>query len=378
MSLHGNMWSSGLCEDVDFGISVVVENYTRKDCYVYHSIGVTSRIAPVSDQAYLGHFDRRDCVRIVTSAAMPDTRASAVIPNTVDGKPARFLANLQTKLDTLNRAEQECGMSLVTNPEYRNKYEFVDSVLVSHNEWNEPYYIDTVNGLVISGSLEGLRLGIRRSGLLRHRPLEGEDASRPAGTHTYEERQCKVATRVLYVNRHNRLGSLWTNMSGQTVPLTAAHDSPAAEGIYIKTFVGGKVVNDETILFSSFEKDEDLVAELKKYNIHTSKYAAEVDPSNKALQSKLADGKKAQADLAAMIRENTKLKDKLERAEMDIKDLKTRHAYELKDLASKSKNELDGVKSNKRGNFILDWFKALMGSFGNELRFLLKLALPIF
>lgn len=378
MGLHGNMWSSGLCEDVDFGISVVVENYTRKDCYVYHSIGVATRIAPVADVTYNSHFNRRDCIRIVTSAALPDTRAAVLLPNTVDGKPAQFMTNFQTKLEQLNQAEIESGMSLVTNPEYRNKYEFTDGVLVPYAEWNEPYYVDRLHGLVVSGSLEGLRLGIRRSGLLRHRPLEGEEASRPAGTHTYEERQCKVATKVLYVNRHNRLGSLWTNLSGQTVPLTAAQDSPAAEGIYIKTFIGGKVAGDETILFSEFEKDDDLINELKKYNIHTSKHAAEVDQSNKALQTKLADGKKAQADLTVATKENVKLKDKLERAELELKDLKLRHANELKDLATKSKNELEGVKSNKKGNFILDWFKALMGSFGNEFRFLLKLIVPVF
>lgn len=377
MSLYSNMWSSGLCEDVDFGVSLVVENYTRKDCYVYHSLGITTRIAPVTDYNYNSDVKRQNCVRICTRIAIPDTNIAQVIANTVDGKESRLMQVLNKDLDRLKEFDRQCGGHISPNPEYRNKHEFADAVLVPYAEWAEPYYIDRVHGVVISATIEGLTLGIKRSGLLRHRPLEGEEASRPVGNQTYEERQCKVVTKVLYVNRHNRLGSLWTIMSGQTVPLDAAQDSPAADGVYIKTFVGGTVASDETILFSNYEKDDDLIAELKKCNIHTSKYAAEVDPSNKALQSKLAEGKKAQGDLSVANKELSKLKDKLERLELDLKDQKTRHANEIKDLTTKSKNDLDGLKSNKSGNFILDWFKALMGSFGTEIRFLLKFLIPI-
>jgi hypothetical protein len=156
------------------------------------------------------------------------------------------------------------------------------------------------------------------------------------------------ATAVV-IDKRNKMGTLWTTVFGQTYELPVIANSQLEDGVYLKS---GSTGNGpfEFIAYNSTDFDK----LIRERNIHRKRDDAIFDPSNK--------------ELAAKLTELSKLKAEHKKVKLELQELIIEH----KRVKEKHKDEFDTLKGNRLNNTILDWFRAIMGPFGGDIKRLIS------
>lgn len=214
-------------------------------------------------------------------------------------------------------------------------------------------YVNHALGVIVA-RYEDLMRCIRREGFWPREALAAMDPSRlgdDQGMLVLSSEEEKFLTaKILIVDKLGRTYGLWTHMLGQAFQIPVIRSSSLKDGIYIDATVTGNKAGHTVHI--SFE-DPDYEKKLKEHGIFFEMRDAEIGKSSKAYED-------LQSKLELKRKENANLKKELDKKIKEFENLQR----EVKEMNAETKL----FKSNKTGNFILDYLKFAFAIFGAELK----------
>lgn len=316
-----------------FESSLRIKNYSKGTYYVLHSSGHLS-VLP-GTRAYDEDFEK---VRFEYLLAGHHEKGMERL------NPAH------TSDDASLRNDLENAYKKTENPDYpfANRNAIDTKFTIAYTERNPvPVKMKAIGVICGWDKEEVIQCGIREGYVLSapHLGVPG----------TGDTNIRKVAsTCVFYKDTSGRFPGLSTTVNNQTLPIPNQLDYPGDDGLYIKIANNGLYVFDKVILFDGFDEDQTkLEAEMKKYDVHTSRSEAVTHNATRDVVIKAADWNKRCDEIQKYKDESRKLNLELE---------------ELKRLRTRDREKMDDFKSDNRRNSILDWLKAVMSWFGSEIK----------
>ncbi|QDB70285.1 hypothetical protein CF8_0117 [Aeromonas phage CF8] len=214
-------------------------------------------------------------------------------------------------------------------------------------------YVNHALGIIIA-RCEDLMRCIRREGFWPREALAAMDPTRlgdDQGMLVLNSEEEKFLTaKILIVDKLGRTYGLWTHMLGRAFQIPVIRSSSLKDGIYIDASVTGKPAGHTVHI--SFD-DDDYEKQLKEHGIFFESRDAEIGKSSKAYEE-------LQVKLDASRKETATLKKELTKKTKEFEVLQRAHETQA--------NESKLFKSNRTGNFILDYLKFLFSIFGAELK----------
>lgn len=332
------MNNSRVHKNSEFGFRTLIENNTFEDLYLVHRSGVKT-ILPAKKTDTLNRDPFMiDKLIIYGEVGTPDCVLTEVF-NTKTGESPFLMEQLGNHLSEFKKEHP-----------YSQHWSIPwDRSFQTTHDINNNHFVSESLGVLVC-KIPDLDKALAKSGFLPmyalHKempePKLGDDMS--IEDRNFSNNDLLHATAVV-IDKRNRIGTLWTTVFGQTHELPVITNSQLEDGVYLKS---GSTGNGpfEFVPYNSTDFDK----LLKERNIHRKRDDAIFDPSNKELAAKLTELSKVKS-------ENKKLK-------LELEELITEH----KKVKEKHKEEFDTLKGNRLNNTILDWFRAIMGPFGGDIK----------
>lgn len=332
------MNNSRVHKNSEFGFRTLIENNTFEDLYLVHRSGVKT-ILPAKKTDTLNRDPFMiDKLIIYGEVGTPDCVLTEVF-NTKTGESPFLMEQLGNHLSEFKKEHP-----------YSQHWSIPwDRSFQTTHDINNNHFVSESLGVLVC-KIPDLDKALAKSGFLPmyalHKempePKLGDDMS--IEDRNFSNNDLLHATAVV-IDKRNRIGTLWTTVFGQTHELPVIANSQLEDGVYLKS---GSTGNGpfEFIPYNSTDFDK----LLKERNIHRKRDDAIFDPSNKELAAKLTELSKVKS-------ENKKLKLELEELITEYKKVKEKH-----------KEEFETLKGNRLNNTILDWFRAIMGPFGGDIK----------
>lgn len=332
------MNNSRVHKNSEFGFRTLIENNTFEDLYLVHRSGVKT-ILPAKKTDTLNRDPFMiDKLIIYGEVGTPDCVLTEVF-NTKTGESPFLMEQLGNHLSEFKKEHP-----------YSQHWSIPwDRSFQTTHDINNNHFVSESLGVLVC-KIPDLDKALAKSGFLPmyalHKempePKLGDDMS--IEDRNFSNNDLLHATAVV-IDKRNRIGTLWTTVFGQTHELPVITNSQLEDGVYLKS---GSTGNGpfEFVPYNSTDFDK----LLKERNIHRKRDDAIFDPSNKELSAKLTELSKVKS-------ENKKLK-------LELQELITEH----KKVKEKHKEEFDTLKGNRLNNTILDWFRAIMGPFGGDIK----------
>lgn len=332
------MNNSRVHKNSEFGFRTLIENNTFEDLYLVHRSGVKT-ILPAKKTDTLNRDPFMiDKLIIYGEVGTPDCVLTEVF-NTKTGESPFLMEQLGNHLSEFKKEHP-----------YSQHWSIPwDRSFQTTHDINNNHFVSESLGVLVC-KIPDLDKVLAKSGFLPmyalHKempePKLGDDMS--IEDRNFSNNDLLHATAVV-IDKRNRIGTLWTTVFGQTHELPVITNSQLEDGVYLKS---GSTGNGpfEFIPYNSTDFDK----LLKERNIHRKRDDAIFDPSNKELAAKLTELSKVKS-------ENKKLK-------LELQELITEH----KKVKEKHKEEFETLKGNRLNNTILDWFRAIMGPFGGDIK----------
>ena len=332
------MNNSRVHKNSEFGFRTLIENNTFEDLYLVHRSGVKT-ILPAKKTDTLNRDPFMiDKLIIYGEVGTPDCVLTEVF-NTKTGESPFLMEQLGNHLSEFKKEHP-----------YSQHWSIPwDRSFQTTHDINNNHFVSESLGVLVC-KIPDLDKALAKSGFLPmyalHKempePKLGDDMS--IEDRNFSNNDLLHATAVV-IDKRNRIGTLWTTVFGQTHELPVITNSQLEDGVYLKS---GSTGNGpfEFIPYNSTDFDK----LLKERNIHRKRDDAIFDPSNKELAAKLTELSKVKS-------ENKKLK-------LELEELITEH----KKVKEKHKEEFETLKGNRLNNTILDWFRAIMGPFGGDIK----------
>lgn len=332
------MNNSRVHKNSEFGFRTLIENNTFEDLYLVHRSGVKT-ILPAKKTDTLNRDPFMvDKLIIYGEVGTPDCVLTEVF-NTKTGESPFLMEQLGNHLSEFKKEHP-----------YSQHWTIPwDRSFQTTHDINNNYFVSESLGVLVC-KIPDLDKALAKSGFLPMYALHKEMPEPKLGDDmTIEDRNFSnndlLHATAVVIDKRNRIGTLWTTVFGQTHELPVITNSQLEDGVYLKS---GSTGNGpfEFIPYNSTDFDK----LLKERNIHRKRDDAIFDPSNKELAAKLTELSKVKS-------ENKKLK-------LELQELITEH----KKVKEKHKEEFDTLKGNRLNNTILDWFRAIMGPFGGDIK----------
>lgn len=332
------MNNSRVHKNSEFGFRTLIENNTFEDLYLVHRSGVKT-ILPAKKTDTLNRDPFMvDKLIIYGEVGTPDCVLTEVF-NTKTGESPFLMEQLGNHLSEFKKEHP-----------YSQHWSIPwDRSFQTTHDINNNYFVSESLGVLVC-KIPDLDKALAKSGFLPMYALHKEMPEPKLGDDmTIEDRNFSnndlLHATAVVIDKRNRIGTLWTTVFGQTHELPVITNSQLEDGVYLKS---GSTGNGpfEFIPYNSTDFDK----LLKERNIHRKRDDAIFDPSNKELAAKLTELSKVKS-------ENKKLK-------LELQELITEH----KKVKEKHKEEFDTLKGNRLNNTILDWFRAIMGPFGGDIK----------
>lgn len=332
------MNNSRVHKNSEFGFRTLIENNTFEDLYLVHRSGVKT-ILPAKKTDTLNRDPFMvDKLIIYGEVGTPDCVLTEVF-NTKTGESPFLMEQLGNHLSEFKKEHP-----------YSQHWSIPwDRSFQTTHDINNNYFVSESLGVLVC-KIPDLDKALAKSGFLPMYALHKEMPEPKLGDDmTIEDRNFSnndlLHATAVVIDKRNRIGTLWTTVFGQTHELPVITNSQLEDGVYLKS---GSTGNGpfEFIPYNSTDFDK----LLKERNIHRKRDDAIFDPSNKELAAKLTELSKVKS-------ENKKLK-------LELEELITEH----KKVKEKHKEEFETLKGNRLNNTILDWFRAIMGPFGGDIK----------
>lgn len=332
------MNNSRVHKNSEFGFRTLIENNTFEDLYLVHRSGVKT-ILPAKKTDTLNRDPFMiDKLIIYGEVGTPDCVLTEVF-NTKTGESPFLMEQLGNHLSEFKKEHP-----------YSQHWSIPwDRSFQTTHDINNNYFVSESLGVLVC-KIPDLDKALAKSGFLPMYALHKEMPEPKLGDDmTIEDRNFSnndlLHATAVVIDKRNRIGTLWTTVFGQTHELPVITNSQLEDGVYLKS---GSTGNGpfEFIPYNSTDFDK----LLKERNIHRKRDDAIFDPSNKELAAKLTELSKVKS-------ENKKLK-------LELQELITEH----KKVKEKHKEEFETLKGNRLNNTILDWFRAIMGPFGGDIK----------
>ena len=332
------MNNSRVHKNSEFGFRTLIENNTFEDLYLVHRSGVKT-ILPAKKTDTLNRDPFMiDKLIIYGEVGTPDCVLTEVF-NTKTGESPFLMEQLGNHLSEFKKEHP-----------YSQHWTIPwDRSFQTTHDINNNHFVSESLGVLVC-KIPDLDKVLAKSGFLPMYALHKEMPEPKLGDDmTIEDRNFSnndlLHATAVVIDKRNRIGTLWTTVFGQTHELPVITNSQLEDGVYLKS---GSTGNGpfEFIPYNSTDFDK----LLKERNIHRKRDDAIFDPSNKELAAKLTELSKVKS-------ENKKLK-------LELQELITEH----KKVKEKHKEEFDTLKGNRLNNTILDWFRAIMGPFGGDIK----------
>ena len=332
------MNNSRVHKNSEFGFRTLIENNTFEDLYLVHRSGVKT-ILPAKKTDTLNRDPFMiDKLIIYGEVGTPDCVLTEVF-NTKTGESPFLMEQLGNHLSEFKKEHP-----------YSQHWSIPwDRSFQTTHDINNNHFVSESLGVLVC-KIPDLDKALAKSGFLPMYALHKEMPEPKLGDDmTIEDRNFSnndlLHATAVVIDKRNRIGTLWTTVFGQTHELPVITNSQLEDGVYLKS---GSTGNGpfEFIPYNSTDFDKFL----KERNIHRKRDDAIFDPSNKELAAKLTELSKVKS-------ENKKLK-------LELQELITEH----KKVKEKHKEEFDTLKGNRLNNTILDWFRAIMGPFGGDIK----------
>ena len=332
------MNNSRVHKNSEFGFRTLIENNTFEDLYLVHRSGVKT-ILPAKKTDTLNRDPFMiDKLIIYGEVGTPDCVLTEVF-NTKTGESPFLMEQLGNHLSEFKKE----------HPSSQHWTIPWDRSFQTTHDINNNYFVSESLGVLVC-KIPDLDKALAKSGFLPMYALHKEMPEPKLGDDmTIEDRNFSnndlLHATAVVIDKRNRIGTLWTTVFGQTHELPVITNSQLEDGVYLKS---GSTGNGpfEFIPYNSTDFDK----LLKERNIHRKRDDAIFDPSNKELAAKLTELSKVKS-------ENKKLK-------LELEELITEH----KKVKEKHKEEFETLKGNRLNNTILDWFRAIMGPFGGDIK----------
>ena len=332
------MNNSRVHKNSEFGFRTLIENNTFEDLYLVHRSGVKT-ILPAKKTDTLNRDPFMiDKLIIYGEVGTPD----CVLTEVFDTKTGESPFLMEQLGNHLSEFKKEHPYSQHWSIPWDRSFQTTHDI-------NNNHFVSESLGVLVC-KIPDLDKALAKSGFLPmyalHKempePKLGDDMS--IEDRNFSNNDLLHATAVV-IDKRNRIGTLWTTVFGQTHELPVITNSQLEDGVYLKS---GSTGNGpfEFVPYNSTDFDK----LLKERNIHRKRDDAIFDPSNKELAAKLTELSKVKS-------ENKKLK-------LELQELITEH----KKVKEKHKEEFDALKGNRLNNTILDWFRAIMGPFGGDIK----------
>ena len=332
------MNNSRVHKNSEFGFRTLIENNTFEDLYLVHRSGVKT-ILPAKKTDTLNRDPFMiDKLIIYGEVGTPDCVLTEVF-NTKTGESPFLMEQLGNHLSEFKKEHP-----------YSQHWTIPwDRSFQTTHDINNNHFVSESLGVLVC-KIPDLDKALAKSGFLPMYALHKEMPEPKLGDDmTIEDRNFSnndlLHATAVVIDKRNRIGTLWTTVFGQTHELPVITNSQLEDGVYLKS---GSTGNGpfEFIPYNSTDFDK----LLKERDIHRKRDDAIFDPSNKELAAKLTELSKVKS-------ENKKLK-------LELQELITEH----KKVKEKHKEEFDTLKGNRLNNTILDWFRAIMGPFGGDIK----------
>lgn len=332
------MNNSRVHKNSEFGFRTLIENNTFEDLYLVHRSGVKT-ILPAKKTDTLNRDPFMvDKLIIYGEVGTPDCVLTEVF-NTKTGESPFLMEQLGNHLSEFKKEHP-----------YSQHWSIPwDRSFQTTHDINNNHFVSESLGVLVC-KIPDLDKALAKSGFLPMYALHKEMPEPKLGDDmTIEDRNFSnndlLHATAVVIDKRNRIGTLWTTVFGQTHELPVITNSQLEDGVYLKS---GSTGNGpfEFIPYNSTDFDK----LLKERNIHRKRDDAIFDPSNKELAAKLTELSKVKS-------ENKKLK-------LELEELITEH----KKVKEKHKEEFETLKGNRLNNTILDWFRAIMGPFGGDIK----------
>jgi hypothetical protein len=332
------MNNSRVHKNSEFGFRSLIENNTFEDLYLVHRSGVKTILpAKTSETLNRDPFMVNQLI-IYGEVGVPD----CVLTDVIDTKTGESPFLLEQLGNHLSEFKQE-------HPYCQHWATPWDRAFHTCHDINNNYFVSESLGVLVCKVPE-LDNVLAKSGFLPmyalHKempePKLGDDMS--IEDRNFSNSDILHATAVV-IDKRNKIGTLWTTVFGQTYELPVITNSQLEDGVYLKS---GSTGNGpfEFIAYNSTDFDK----LIRERNIHRKRDDAIFDPSNK--------------ELAAKLTELSKLKAEHKKVKLELQELIIEH----KKVKEKHKEEFDTLKGNRLNNTILDWFRAIMGPFGGDIK----------
>lgn len=332
------MNNSRVHKNSEFGFRTLIENNTFEDLYLVHRSGVKT-ILPAKKTDTLNRDPFMiDKLIIYGEVGTPDCVLTEVF-NTKTGESPFLMEQLGNHLSEFKKEHP-----------YSQHWTIPwDRSFQTTHDINNNHFVSESLGVLVC-KIPDLDKALAKSGFLPMYALHKEMPEPKLGDDmTIEDRNFSnndlLHATAVVIDKRNRIGTLWTTVFGQTHELPVITNSQLEDGVYLKS---GSTGNGpfEFVPYNSTDFDK----LLKERNIHRKRDDAIFDPSNKELAAKLTELSKVKS-------ENKKLK-------LELEELITEH----KKVKEKHKEEFETLKGNRLNNTILDWFRAIMGPFGGDIK----------
>lgn len=322
----------------EFGFRVLCENNTFEDLYLIHRSGVKTLLpAKTSETLNRDPFLLNQLI-IYGEVGTPD----CVVTEMLDTKTGESPFLLNQFGEHLNEFKREHPYCQHWQTPWDRSFQTNHDILKNH-------FVSDALGILVC-KVNELNTVLAKTGFLPMYALHKEMPEPALGDDmTIEDRNFSnkdvLQATAIVVDKRNKIGTLWTTVFGQTFELPVITTSQLEDGVYLKS---GSTSNGpfEFIPYNSPDFDK----LLKERNIHRKRDDAIFDPSNKELAAKLTELSKLKA-------EHKKIKAELVEVTAELKKVKEKH-----------KDEFDSLKGNRLNNIILDWFRAIMGPFGGDIK----------
>ena len=336
------MNNSRVHKNSEFGFRTLIENNTFEDLYLVHRSGVKT-ILPAKKTDTLNRDPFMiDKLIIYGEVGTPD----CVLTEVFDTKTGESPYLLEQLGEHLSEFKKENPYSQHWSIPWHRPFQ-------TYHDINNNYFVSESLGVLVC-KIPDLEKALTKTGFLPMYALHKEMPEPKLGDDmTIEDRNFSnndlLHATAVVIDKRNRIGTLWTTVFGQAHELPVITNSQLEDGVYLKS---GSTGNGpfEFIPYGSTDFDK----LIKERNIHRKRDDAIFDPSNKELAAKLTE-------LSKLKSENKKLK-------LELQELITEH----KKVKEKHKEEFDTLKGNRLNNTILDWFRAIMGPFGGDIKRLIS------
>lgn len=332
------MNNSRVHKNSEFGFRSLIENNTFEDLYLVHRSGVKTILPGKKTETLNRDPNLVNRLIIYGEVGVPD----CVLTDMIDTKTSESAFLLEQFGNHLAEFKKE-------HPYCQHWSTPWDRAFHTSHDINNSYFVSETLGVLVC-KMNDLDMVLAKTGFLPMYALHKEIPEPKLGDELSIEDRNFSNSDVLHatavvIDKRNRIGTLWTTVFGQTSELPVITNSQLEDGVYLKS---GSTGNGpfEFIPYDSTGFDK----LLHDRNIHRKRDDAIFDPSNKELAAKLTELNKLKA-------EHKKLK-------MEFQELTAEH----KKIKEKHKDEFESLKGNRLNNIILDWFRAIMGPFGGDIK----------